>query len=142
MHLIASSQPGRVRLRNAALRDPQRLERLHGSLAKWKGVLGVETNPKAGSVVVRYDATRLERRHIEARIEAVAAAELARPLPQRGRITRVQVNRYAKRGMLASLAVSLLLAAAGLKRWHAASGGVFLASLLVHLAVHRRHVLR
>jgi hypothetical protein len=42
----------------------------------------------------------------------------------------------------ASLAVSLLLAGAGRKRWHALSGGMFVASLAVHLWVHRRHVFK
>ncbi|OHC70945.1 MAG: hypothetical protein A2045_16280 [Rhodocyclales bacterium GWA2_65_20] len=40
------------------------------------------------------------------------------------------------------LAVSLLLAAVGGKRWHAMSGGVFVAFLALHLAGHRRHLLR
>jgi hypothetical protein len=44
--------------------------------------------------------------------------------------------------MPASLAASLALAAAGAKRWHAATGGLFLAALHVHLAVHRRHLWR
>jgi len=56
--------------------------------------------------------------------------------------TRVRANRWAKRGMLLSLAATLLLAAAGAKRWHTVGGLLFLHALGVHLWVHRRHVLK
>ncbi|MDD5328515.1 MAG: heavy metal translocating P-type ATPase [Sulfuricella sp.] len=62
--------------------------------------------------------------------------------PSRHPSRRVRINRYAKRGMLATLPLSLALAAMGKKRWHAVSGGVFLAALGAHLAAHRRHLLR
>jgi len=55
---------------------------------------------------------------------------------------RVRANRWAKRGMLLSLAATLLLAAAGAKRWHTVGGLLFLHALGVHLWVHRRHLLK
>lgn len=142
MKRIVSSISGRIRLRDAGLRDPLRLERLNRSVKSFKGVLTVEANRGAGSLVVHYDPAQIDHGRIEAQLEAMAGAELARPVPERRRITRVQVNRYAKRGMLASLAVSLLLAATGQKRWHALSGAMFVACLMVHLATHRRHLVR
>ena len=142
MNRIVSAVPGRLRLRDAALRDSEKLERLRCTLAAFGGVQSVDSNHKAGSLVVRYDVASLEPRRIEAQVEAAAAVELAKPSPRGRKSRRVQVNRYAKRGMLASLGVSLLLAAIGRKRWHALSGGLFVACLLVHLGVHRRHVLR
>lgn len=142
MNRIVSAVPGRLRLRDLALRDSQQLERLRCTIAAFNGVRSVYGNPKAGSLIVRYDVACLEPKRIEAQVEAAAAVELAKPTTSGRGCRRVRVNRYAKRGMLASLAVSLLLAAVGQKRWHAASGGLFLASLLVHLGVHRRHVLR
>lgn len=142
MKRIVSSISGRIRLRDAGLRDPLRLERLNRSVKSFKGVLTVEANRGAGSLVVHYDPAQIDHGQIEAQLEAMAGAELARPVPERRRITRVQVNRYAKRGMLASLAVSLLLAATGQKRWHALSGAMFVACLMVHLAIHRRHLVR
>lgn len=54
----------------------------------------------------------------------------------------MQVNRYAKAGMLGSLSASLALAATGQKRLHAVTGGIFVACLGVHLGVHRRSLLR
>jgi hypothetical protein len=142
MNRIVSAVPGRLRLRDLALRDHQQLERLRCTIAAFDGVRSVDGNPKAGSLVVRYDVASLEPGRIEAQVEAAAAIELAKPATIGGGSRRVQVNRYAKRGMLASLGVSMLLAAIRQKRWHAASGGLFLACLVVHLGVHRRHVLR
>ena len=54
----------------------------------------------------------------------------------------MRANRIAKRGMLLGLTASLLAAGAGRKHWHASLGGLFLASLSVHLWAHRRHLLR
>ncbi len=143
--MIASSTPGRIRLRHPSLRDPQRSERLPLQVARWRHVREVRANPQAGSLIVRYDNEKLNdaslARRLESSITKLGATPLKLPAKPGG-TTRVQANRWAKRGMLGSLAVSLVLAAAGQKRWHALSGGGFLASLAVHLWVHRRHILR
>lgn len=149
MNLIASSIPGRLRLRDRAWRDAARLDELGASVTRWRDVLRVEANPKAGSLLIHYDATKLERVSFEARVTAIAAKTLAgrSTLPagaasRRHGSRRVRANRLAKRGMLASLALSMLLAAAGAKRWHALTGVVFLHALGVHLWVHRHHLVR
>lgn len=150
---IASSVPGRLRLRDAALRETARLESLRAAASGWQGVRAVEANARVGSLLVHYDDRIIPQADLESRLldaAGLAAANDARaePLPAKApaaagrRLNRVAVNRQAKRAMLASLSVSLALAAAGSKRWHALTGGMFLASLLVHLAVHRRHLLR
>ena len=59
-----------------------------------------------------------------------------------GSTLRVRTNRWAKRGMLASLTAALLLAAVGTKRWHVLTGVLFLHALAAHLWIHRRHVFR
>ena len=158
MTYIVSSLPGRIRLRDVTLCESQRLEQLRATLAAIEGVLALEANRKAGSLVVRYDATALERHDIEMRIDAAARHAIApqspdsqKPAtenvvsptpPPRTPSSRVRVNRYAKRSMLISLSVSLLLAGAGRKRWHAIFGVLFLTSLSTHLWVHRRYILR
>lgn len=142
MSRIVSSLPGRIRLRDPALRLPDHLDRLCLALEAMDGVLAVEGNVKAGSVVFRYDAAGQEVEELEAAVEAALELELARPRPAHRPSTRVRVNRYAKRGMLVTLGASLALAAAGNKRWHIVTGGAFVACLLVHLAVHRRHLVR
>lgn len=150
---IASSVPGRLRLRHAALRETACLENLRTAAGGWHGVREVEANARVGSLLVHYDAALIPQAELEVRLlgaAGLAAANdaLAEPLPAKApaaagrRLNRVAVNRQAKRAMLASLGVSLALAAAGAKRWHVLTGGMFLASLLVHLTVHRRHLLR
>lgn len=144
MARIVSSLPGRIRLRDPALRQADRLARLSAVLQALAGVQAVEGNVKAGSLVLRYEAAGADVDAMEAAVESAADAEFARPRPGLNLqpSTRVRINRYAKRGMLISLAASLALAAAGRKRWHAATGGVFVAFLAAHLLVHRRHLLR
>jgi hypothetical protein len=150
--LIASSIPGRSRLHHAALRNPHLLERLRTAVAVWPGVLAVETNPRAGSLLIRYDPQRLEPRPCEERALAAAAelfgtqgataARCQRPAHAVGGLPGVTVNRWAKRGMLASLALLLALAAMGFKSWHALVGIAFLHGLAVHLWIHRQRLLR
>jgi len=142
MTRVVSSLPGRIRLRDPALRQPDRLERLCAALQAMEAVLMVEANLKAGSVVFRYDATEVDVEAVEAAVERAAEAEISRPRPAHRPSARVRINRYAKRGMLASLGASLILAAAGQKRWHILTGGAFVACLAVHLVVHRRHLVR
>lgn len=144
---IASSIPGRLRLRAPGLRNPAHSEVLRAAVARWRGVQAVETNPKAGSLLILYDAERLKRANIEARIAAATEKVLDRRADWHAKVgaggtARVRANRWAKRGMLASLAVSLLSVAAGAKRWHGLTGILFLHALAAHLWAHRRHLLR
>lgn len=149
--VIVASIPGRLRLRDGRLRDPERCRALVGALRALTGVFSVEGTPVTGGVLVQYDAGLHTRQSFEqtalAAFDAVfppADAE-AVPLPRRGpyRWQRERRwNRLAKWGMLASFPVSMALAAAGSKKWHAATGGVFSALLLVHLFVHRRHLIK
>lgn len=142
MSRVASSIPGRIRVRDTALRQPDRLARLHAALQAVDGVHDVESKLAAGSVIVRYNAARFAPEAMETLVEQHVDAELARPRGKFPPSVRMRINRAAKAGMLGSLAVSLALAATGNKRWHAASGLVFVACLGVHLTVHRRHLLR
>lgn len=145
MTRIVSSVPGRIRLRDDALRRLAPLERLRTVLAAIDGVLSAEANAVAGSIVLRYDAARVAQPALEAQVDAAANAALAashRSQPRRTHSPQRRVNRYAKYGMLGSLATSLAFAATGRKRWHAASGGLFLVCLAMHLAMNRRDLLR
>lgn len=139
---VASSLPGRMRLRGPALRDAALSARMQARVAGWRHVSSVEANPRTGSLLVHYDAAGLKPDVVAARINKAITGLQRPPVSGHEGSSRVRVNRYAKRGMLVSLTTSLLLAGAGLKRWHALSGGLFVASLAVHLWVHRRHILR
>jgi len=145
MNPVASSIPGRLRLRAPGLRNPVQLENLRTTIAQWSGVLAVEANPTTGSLLIRYDAEKLSIERCEAHaLELIGKSpgKLRAPKVGAGGTARVKTNRWAKRGMLASLTVSLLLAATGAKRWHALTGVLFLHALAVHLWAHRRYVLK
>ena len=106
------------------------------------GVGAVECKSAAGSVIVHFDPARVELADFERRIDAIVDAALTAPgKPGRHKLRR-QANRAAKIGMLGSLGASLALAATGNKRWHAVTGGVFVACLGVHLGLHRKALLR
>ena len=148
--LVASDLPGRMRLRDPGLRHASRCEALAVQLRVLPGVLSAETNAAAGSVLIRYDSTRGAADDIAAAASAWLGAHQPRPQAPRkaqpasrtGATWKAarEWNRFAKLGMLASFPVSLALAAAGAKKLHAATGGVFSLLLLVHLYVHQRHL--
>lgn len=157
VHCIASSIPGRLRLRHTLLRDPARLARLGEDIGRWPQVSEVNANARTGSLLVRYDAAALREAECARRCaEAVAGllpaplADAESPAPtataarasRRAGTSRVRANRLAKGGMLASLAASMVLAAMGAKRLHIWTGVFFLHALGVHLWVHRRNLLR
>lgn len=161
MNLIASSLPGRLRLRAPALRQATARRALADRLLALPGALSVTDTPRAGSLVLTYDAGRavladMERAAMDAAgilgtspTDTAAAEDGMPPVAAQpegdGKArpsARVRLNRQAKRGMLVSLVASMVLAAAGARRWHVLTGGAFLVFLAAHLAVHRRHLLR
>ncbi|MFT3663431.1 HMA2 domain-containing protein [Piscinibacter sp.] len=140
MSRIVSSLPGRIRVRDKTLRDAASLAQIHAQVERIAGVSAVESNAVTGSVLLRFDAARLDVAALEARIDRLVDALAARAKSQGDR--RMRVNKAAKLGMLGSLATSMALVAAGSKKGHAAAGCVFLACLGVHLTTHRRRLLR
>ncbi len=141
MTRIASSSPGRIRIKDPALRGRDCLSRVHKELAPLEGVRELRPNLVAGSIVVFFDHGEVSPAKLEQRIEQALDAALAAPRKARRSIHN-RVNRAAKIGMLGSLGASLALAATGNKRWHAVTGGVFVACLGVHLGLHRKALLR
>lgn len=141
MTRIAPSSPGRIRVKDPALRGRDCLSRVHKELAPLEGVRELRPNLVAGSIVVFFDHGEVSPAKLEQRIEQALDAALAAPRKARRSIHN-RVNRAAKIGMLGSLGASLALAATGNKRWHAVTGGVFVACLGVHLGLHRKALLR
>lgn len=141
MTRIASSSPGRIRVKDPALRGRDCLSRVHKELAPLEGVRELRPNLVAGSIVVFFDHGEVSPAKLEQRIEQALDAALAAPRKARRSIHN-RVNRAAKIGMLGSLGASLALAATGNKRWHAVTGGVFVACLGVHLGLHRKALMR
>lgn len=147
---IVSSIPGRLRLRHPLLRQHERSDDLSTRLRGLEAVVSVEANPITGSLLVIYDAARCARAAMERQITGLGESRGETGPADRGnespapssRAAARQLNRLAKLGMMASLPVSLAFAAAGGKKLHALTGGVFSVLLLAHLVVHRRHLLK
>lgn len=144
---LASSAPGRIRLREPALREPQRRARLTAALMDLGGMMAVEANPVTGSLLLRYDVTHCDRTAMEEKVVTLAAIELdscttpPRKMPAR-RATARQLNRFAKLSMLGCFPLSLGFVAMGGKHLHAVTGVMFSLAMMVHLAIHRRHLLK
>ncbi len=155
MRAIVASVPGRLRVRHEALRSPALLQELAAQAGQYQAVTQVEPKLQAASLVVYYDAAQWTQAQSHQHIGALLGGllPLAPPpegaMQQRrrmrapmGQTRRQQANRWAKRTMLGSLALSMLLAAQGAKRWHTLTGVLFLHALGMHLWVHRRHLLK
>jgi hypothetical protein len=138
---VVSASPGRIRIRDRALRNPGRLAALEAVLAKREGILETSTNPGAGSLVLHFDPRRISIEALETLVDTTLDRLLATPAPT-GNSRRRQINQLAKIGMLGSLATSLALLATGQKRGHAVAGALFVAGLGVHLSIYRRSIFR
>ena len=75
--VLASSIPGRLRLRAAALRHEPALSRACEALQAHPGVVSVQANARAGSLLLHYDPALLPWRQAENRLAAVAWAAVA-----------------------------------------------------------------
>ncbi len=129
-------------MRDKRLRHQTRLELLEVELWKLPAITELQANAGAGSVVINFDPEQVELAALESQVDAAVDKALDAPLAKTKRPMRMRVNRYAKVGMLGSLATSLALAATGQKRGHAVAGGLFVACLGVHLTTHRKSLLR
>jgi hypothetical protein len=154
---FASVLPGRIRLRHPVLRNRDVHARILESLQEFAEI---ESNPAVGSLLLRFDPTD---RDMEARIRAEVAAvfgaaeppavepassAIADPAPtpalhapRRRRRAKWELNRAAKIGAVASMAVSLAALTTS-RKLHAQAGVLAVALMLIHMLVHRRHVLR
>lgn len=156
---IASSIDGRLRVRVPELRGALALAECRAELAAIPGVALVVSNERTGSLLIHYDTAQILRSEMEARacvclgmtpevLDDDGQSDLQdAPRPAwtgalKWRPARRDVNRYAKLGAVACMAVSLLAIAARQKRLHAWSGAASLVLVAVHMAIHRRTLLR
>lgn len=78
-HLITSAVPGRVRLRDPALRPPRALAHMQSALRARAGVTRVKTNPHTGSVLLQYDSHALPPEQAHELLQAAWREALALP---------------------------------------------------------------
>ncbi len=145
--MIRSHIPGRLRLRSPDPRRPRRNAAACEAMRSWEGVRSVDPNPATGSILLHYDAARLDKAAVEARIMALFAEDPAPPAGEtdapaeaESGLSLWRLNRVAKLGMMGGLAGSMAALAVG-KKMHAALGAVHVAFLLIHMANHRKRLL-
>ena len=150
--MIVSSLPGRLRLRGGALRGSGRNQTIQTELRGCADIVAVEGNPASGSILLRYDATRVSCEEMGARVlarfqaSAGAVAPSPSPSPSPSPETHPgfslwRLNRPAKIGMLVSLTASLLALTRGAKL-HAAFGVMHLSFLTIHLLNHKKKLVK
>ena len=146
MSRIVSSVPGRIRVRDKALRDQTKLDQLKKELSKIDAITALQDNVRTGSVLLRFDRKAVELSAIEADIDAVVNKVVGKPLRRQSPLSKKNINRYNKIIMLGSLGASLIaLRMARRKpriRWHRLTGYIFVANLGVHLYIYRKSLLR
>ncbi|MBK1680891.1 HMA2 domain-containing protein [Rhodocyclus tenuis] len=140
MSRIVSATPGRIRIRDKGLRQSERLARLEATLGSLQGITECTGNRRAGSLLLRFDPTAVDMAALEAAIDAAVDAEFALTVGKHP--LRRKLNRYAKIGMLGSMAATLAFAASGNKRLHTAAGTIFVGCMGVHMYTFRHHLLR
>lgn len=156
---IASHVPGRIRVRHAALRVPERMADLDAALRAVLDAVGdtgsVTANLAAGSLVICYDhGTETGAATETAILDGVARCLGLAPISARAShavhrhrrkrknsFSLTDLNQPVKIGMMASMAVSLL-ALAGNRRLHASAGAVYVLLVLLHMATYRRTLFR
>ncbi|PIP00218.1 hypothetical protein [Pleomorphomonas carboxyditropha] len=149
---IASSLPGRLRLRHAVLRRPAVNAALAAEIGGWPGVTAATGSAGTGGLLVAYDVETVGQAEMEARSVALVLSHVPEaPVDAADDDDgddapdvweRVgALNRPAKIGMFATLGASMAALAVS-RRVHAAFGGAYLGLLAIHLLKHRRKLVR
>lgn len=146
MNAIASSIPGRIRLRLDACVD---LPRVAEALRQHPGVRTVRVNARAASLVAEYDSALAPQATIEAFSRTlIAPAQAPVPALQTTASTtsrrhwRLRANRYAKFGAMGAMTISLAALAWRNKRLHTGAGIAALLFAGLHMYIHRRTLTR
>jgi len=147
MSRIVSSVPGRIRVRDKALRDQTKLEQLKKELSnKIAAITALQDNVRTGSVLLRFDRNAIELSAIEVSIDSIVDKVISKTSKPQRLLSKKNINRYNKIIMLGSLGASLIaLRMARRKpriRWHRLTGYIFVANLGVHLYIYRKSLLR
>lgn len=157
--MIVSSVPGRLRIKLPLCQRPC-LMPLQEQLQQLEFVNDVALHPASRSLIVHYER-RCPVRDMESRVQAQLPAvepqavepqiasrnqdpdkhsRLKRGLKQATQ--RRSINRWAKVTAMVSLPLSIALVYAGHKRWHAATGWLFVGAVASHIYIHRKNTFR
>lgn len=141
--MIASAIDGRIRLRSSLLTNEGVLTAAVQALNAKTGVTRVVPNPRTGSLLVEYMPSVLSAQDV-VDTAGLPAEEPAAPASASSAwkpMNRAQKMRIAKRGMLASMVLMLLFAAADEERAHIYAGLAFVGFNSYHLYGYRRRLL-
>lgn len=141
---IVSALSGRLRLKGTTLSSPEFVEETRERFLALPGALAARSNLRAQSLILEYDPAILTPDALIAELAplqpetACAWNSAAAPL----RAQRKEINRYAKIGAMATLAVSMGALAVKQKTLHAVTGALFLLFLAPHMGIHRKKLLK
>ena len=142
MKRIVSAVPGRLRIKDHQFADEAVIERVVAELKAHLPVDGVRANARAGSVVISYPVSKISPEDMRRRTGEILGRLLGRGSRARGRSVRLHLNQASKVIGVGSLAASLAFALTRYKQLHIVTGWVFVASVVVHMAVFRRTLLK
>lgn len=128
--MITSCIDGRIRIRDEKLESIAIASHIEKRLSQFKGIVYVAINRRTRSLLIFYDKTILKFEqvlHVLADYLDIAKAESKR------RISCIADRKIVNLGMLASLAVSMLGAAADIAALHITAGIIFLGFLGLHI---------
>lgn len=152
---IASSIRGRLRVRLRPLPEAGSLETLCAQLRAQPGVGDVQSNSRTGSVLIHYDPLVVSPAGLDVCLVELLGSADEGPVPvtragtlvknvwrQVPAVSRRDLNRYAKYGAVACMALSLWALAIRQRRLHVWGGVASLAFTGVHMAINRRNLWR
>ena len=147
MKRIVSAVPGRLRIKDPYLSTELAVASISASLSRELPIQSMRPNLVANSIVLHYDAALIDLSAMKAVTENLLAKLMRQEAANdssrlKRRSAKRKLNRYAKIGALSSLAASLAFALTRYKQLHIVTGWVFVASVVVHMAVFRRTLLK
>lgn len=128
--MIASTVPGRIRVRTPLLKSSQFSKEVSQKVQNLTGFDKVRTNLKSGSLIVTYHPEQVDEQHIELEVEELCFKS---PPPRKKKNpVSAKVGQVSKIGMIATLIPSIALGFAGKKKLHIYTGVAFLAFAGLH----------
>lgn len=139
--MIVSTVEGRMRVRANRLKTKKIAESVQEKINTLPGVSSVRINPKACSIVVHFDASKVDSEDLEDQVVDFCTPR-ANGEKNNGKTLSKRANQATKVGMMATLATSLAYGFMGNKKQHVLYGKVFVAFAGMHMLKHSSRLLR
>ena len=139
--MIVSTTSGRMRVRANRLKSKKIAEKVKNSVEEIDGVNHVRVNTGACSIVVHFDAAKIDPEPLEDQVIEICTPP-KNGAPTLGKTLSKRVNQATKVGMMGALATSLVYGYTGNKKKHILFGKVFLSFASWHMIKHSKTLLR